>query len=60
MSDYNDFQKELISMKERMAYNEGLHDFMVELLNSKTINMCDNCYDIKLEIIHLCNKMYTK
>ena len=60
MSDYNDFQKELTAMKERMAYNEGVHDFMIELLNNEIINMCDNCYDIKIEIIHQCTKMYKK
>lgn len=60
ISDYNDFQKELTAIKERMAYNDGVHDFMVELLRSEIINMSDNCYDIKIEIIHLCNKMFTK
>lgn len=60
MSDYEDFQKELTAMKERIAFNQGVHDFMEVLLKSEIINMCDNCYDIKIEIIHQCNNMYIK
>ena len=60
MSDYMDFEKEISKTKERMAYAEGVHDLMERLLKNEVINMNEACYDIKIAIIHECNKMYTR
>lgn len=51
-------EKKVIEIEKRLSYNEGVHALMVELLNNEYIKIIPDSYDVRMEIIKACNRMY--
>lgn len=51
-------EKKVLEIEKRLAYNDGVHALMVELLDNDFIKVIPDSYEVRMEIIKACNRMY--
>lgn len=54
----NDEKNVLLEIEKRLAYNDGVHALMTELLSNDFIKKIPDSYDVRMEIIKACNRLY--
>ena len=51
-------EKKVLEIEKRLAYNDGVHALMTELLNSDLIKIIPDSFEVRMEIIRACNRLY--
>lgn len=51
-------EKKVLEIEKRLAYNDGVHALMTELLSNDFIKVIPDSYDVRMEIIKTCNILY--
>ena len=51
-------EKQILEIEKRISYNDGVHALMTELLNSDLIKIIPDSFEVRMEIIRACNRLY--
>ena len=51
-------EKKVLEIEKRLSYNDGVHALMTELLNSDLIKIIPDSFEVRMEIIRACNRLY--